>query len=166
MSSSEEEQTGSCRSRAKKERHLKSSKSKKSGEKMLEKLIAQQTEILEQQREMLRRVAQLEEKAATITNDRVEASASTTAALTTNASTTAAPTTSASTSAASITNDTSYEAYRVYRRRHRGPTSYSSYRKWADNGGENDASFNWRGNRWGRGRGGWGGNKNFNFIYK
>nr|XP_047143929.1 uncharacterized protein LOC105846325 isoform X2 [Hydra vulgaris] len=64
------------------------------------------------------------------------------------------------------TNDLSYDGYRIYRRRHRGPTSYSSYRKWVNNNGVDNSSFNWKGRMrgGGRGRGGWHNHKNFNLF--
>nr|XP_047143425.1 uncharacterized protein LOC124817420 isoform X13 [Hydra vulgaris] len=64
------------------------------------------------------------------------------------------------------TNDLSYDGYRICRRRHRGPTSYSSYRKWVNNNGVDNSSFNWKGRMrgGGRGRGGWLNHKNFNLF--
>ncbi|XP_065639369.1 uncharacterized protein LOC105846325 isoform X2 [Hydra vulgaris] len=64
------------------------------------------------------------------------------------------------------TNDLSYDGYRIYRRRHRGPTSYSSYRKWVNNNGVDNSSFNWKGRMrgGGRGRGGCHSHKNFNLF--
>ncbi|XP_065685154.1 uncharacterized protein LOC105849267 isoform X11 [Hydra vulgaris] len=64
------------------------------------------------------------------------------------------------------TNDLSYDGYCIYRRRHRGPTSYSTYRKWVNNNGVDNSSFNWKGRMrgGGRGRGGWHNHKNFNLF--
>ncbi|XP_047146580.1 uncharacterized protein LOC124819222 isoform X6 [Hydra vulgaris] len=162
MSSSEEEQHRSSRSRSSRSRssrrskeeprRSKNKKSKKNREKLLESIVAQQTEILEQQREMLKRVGQLEDKAAALTNPPPLSEP--------------VPTNAPASASLSAATDTSYEAYRVYRRRNRGPTSSNSYRRWAENGGADDPSFVWQGYGRGRGRGRWGGNKHFNFIYK